>query len=84
MHATNHSSVTRYQSRTLHGVWTLVLLMFVMAVETSVSLVFCPTLERTVDGHHFSSQVSDNAANHLCLLKSAHTQASTLTRSLLL
>ncbi len=40
VHATNHSSVTRYQSRTLHGVWTLILLMFVMAVETSVSLVF--------------------------------------------
>ncbi len=31
--------------------------MFAMSVETSVSLVFCPTFARTVDGQQFSSKV---------------------------
>lgn len=27
-----------------HGIWTIVLLLYVMSVETSTSLLFCPTL----------------------------------------
>ena len=35
---------TRYHSHSWYGVWTLLLLMYARAVETSASLLFCPTL----------------------------------------
>ena len=35
---------TRYHTHSWYGVWTLLLLMYPRAVETSASLLFCPTL----------------------------------------
>jgi len=41
-----------------HNVWTLLLLMYGMAVETSTSLFFCPTLTRFNNGTSRSETVT--------------------------
>ena len=49
---------TRYRSWNWRGAWTLVLLMYAMMVETSASLLFCPTLTTTINGSTTSNTVS--------------------------
>ena len=48
----------RYRAESWRGVWTLVLLMYAMTIETSSSLLFCPTLTSNSNGTSESITVS--------------------------
>ena len=43
-----------------HGVWTIIQIMYIMAVDTSVSLLLCPTLSRTASSGTSKLTVSVN------------------------
>ena len=45
MHANNY--YRRPHTRYWHGVWTIIQVMYIMAVQTSVSLLLCPTFTTT-------------------------------------
>lgn len=58
-----------------HGVWTIIQIMYIMAVETSVSLLLCPTLSSSSGNSKLTvSKLTNLNHCHFCLINTIITQ----------
>ena len=56
------NTCSRRHTKYWHGVWTIIQIMYIMAVNTSLSLLLCPTLTRTTSERTVTHTVSIYAA----------------------